>query len=475
MNNTMFSIIVPAYNVEEYIEDAIKSVLRQNYENYEIIVVDDASTDNTLSILNSIKSDKLKIYSIQHKGVSYARNFAIKKAKGDFIIFLDSDDMLESWTLFNVNKIIKKDKDITTFIGMYNTIKEDNSLFGCKSETLKPQKINNKTKSKVLEYLYLNRIVYTVWRFIVRKDIIIDNELFFLEGLIHEDEEWVPKMLANSKKFYLIDKPFYNYRIRQNSIMNSDNHLYRQKCLVKIAGYLLEYSEKEPDEDLKKLYSRSAYKNLFQAYLLVRKNSSPIEPEKELETKTLKNIIIFGTSRSGKTTLANLISKKTGYNLICIDNIVSGFQKGFPDLNINHSNRDGTSTNQLSRFLEPYIKSLNGINQKLRNIYYIIEGSYFNFETLTKYKDDFVVIILTTNYKNVESCYENIKKHDKNYDWTKKLTDTELFEYSKNLMSNNKYIVEECEKHGIKYYDMSVNRKKKLNLILQEIEFLVRR
>jgi len=92
MKNTIFSVIVPLYNKEKYIRRTIISILNQTYGNFEIIVINDGSTDNSLSIVKSIKDKRIKIYSRKHEGVSCTRNFGIKKAVGEYIAFLDADD-----------------------------------------------------------------------------------------------------------------------------------------------------------------------------------------------------------------------------------------------------------------------------------------------------------------------------------------------------------------------------------------------
>ena len=92
----MITIILPIYNVEKYLEESLKSILNQSYKDYELIVVDDGSTDKSLSILNKYKSkfNKIRIFTEDNRGVSEARNLALGHAKGDYILLVDSDDFL---------------------------------------------------------------------------------------------------------------------------------------------------------------------------------------------------------------------------------------------------------------------------------------------------------------------------------------------------------------------------------------------
>ena len=94
--NGMVSVITPVYNREKYIEECINSVREQSYQNFEIVLVDDGSTDNTLDICKNLakKDSRIKIFVGEHKGVSFARNIALDKAEGEYLFFLDSDDVI---------------------------------------------------------------------------------------------------------------------------------------------------------------------------------------------------------------------------------------------------------------------------------------------------------------------------------------------------------------------------------------------
>ena len=113
-NNLMISIIIPTYNREKFIANAIKSCLSQTYEYIEIIIIDDFSTDNTKKVIEKIKDKRIKyIKLLNHKGASYSRNIGIKKAKGNYISFLDSDDAFLPEKLENqLNNLIIKKSDL---------------------------------------------------------------------------------------------------------------------------------------------------------------------------------------------------------------------------------------------------------------------------------------------------------------------------------------------------------------------------
>jgi hypothetical protein len=184
----------------------------------------------------------------------------------------------------------------------------------------------------------------------------------------------------------------------------------------------------------------------------------------------LKNIIIFGSSRSGKTELAKRLSKKLNYNIVMVDSLVSAFQNSMPELEINHSNRDGKSINNLEPFLLAYLKSINKMDKKARNINYVIEGSYFNFDKIIELQEKFIVVILLSELDSPKDYYDMLKEFDKPHDWTYNLSDEELYKYCENLYSHNKYLLSKCNENNIAYYNTAINREDVFEKILNDIK-----
>ena len=109
-NTILFSVVMPVFNVEKYVREAIYSVINQNYQNYELILVDDGSTDSSGIICDEYAKNNAKIKTFHKKngGLSDARNYGIKKSDGRYIVLLDSDDALEKDSLYNLENIIKE-------------------------------------------------------------------------------------------------------------------------------------------------------------------------------------------------------------------------------------------------------------------------------------------------------------------------------------------------------------------------------
>lgn len=265
MSSKLFSIIIPCYNSEKYIDDALKSVSIQTFDNYEIICVDDGSTDLTLKKLRLWKScfgGKLKIICQKHGGVSKARNMALNKSKGKYIVFLDSDDKMESGLLQSLSVVINNSNP-DCVIGEFKCIAE-RGMKKLTCENLDKNKIINKSQADVLEYLHQLRFIMAVWRFVIKTAIYKDNRLFFNENVVHEDEEWLTKILMYCYTFQCVDLPFVTYRRRGNSITtNPTNFNYASK--LEIANNLLSFSE-QFDGYKKRFILRKAYRLCKEIY-----------------------------------------------------------------------------------------------------------------------------------------------------------------------------------------------------------------
>lgn len=219
--DTVLSIIVPVYNVEKYLKACIDSILVQQLEDYEIILVNDGSTDASGEICNEYaqKYEKIKVIHQKNGGLSSARNTGIDNATGKYIGFVDSDDyivpemyknLVETAKKYNaqmvtcryfcfedqpdVENISIKGKKMKSKISVYNT-----------EDTLKEFFIRNIPES-VCTNLYLAEL----W-----------SKYRFVEGEINEDTNVVYKLLASSKKTVVLDEKFYGYRKRYGSITNS--------------------------------------------------------------------------------------------------------------------------------------------------------------------------------------------------------------------------------------------------------------
>lgn len=205
------SVIVPVYNTEKYLKNCIDSLLKQNFEDYEIIVINDLSPGDAEEIIKSYNDKKIVyIKNKTNKGIGYNRNLGIKKAKGEYVCFIDSDDY------------VKED-----FISkMYNYSKENN-LDLCVCDYVNVDEEGNKLKEFnlsdfcITNYEENNKILCEInlapWNKLYKKDMLVKNKIEFSETLKYEDLSFVALSIKNSKKIGKINEQLNYYTIHNNS------------------------------------------------------------------------------------------------------------------------------------------------------------------------------------------------------------------------------------------------------------------
>lgn len=261
------SFIVPVYNVASYLRKCVDSLLAQDYDDYEIILVDDGSTDGSGEICEEYVRTfengdcKLEIKCIhQHNaGLSAARNAGIKIAKGDYICFVDSDDYWQPNVLGALMAQIERDDlDVLRFRLQYVQIVNSEELrvnSERRYEGFTPYKSdpfagNDYSEEPTDGVTFLNTRMNTqcyAWTFIVKRSMFYKDlklkieDCKFTEGIYFEDTDWTPRMLVKAKRVASTDRVVYNYLVRQGSITNATNRAKQQKVLddkVRLVGEL---------------------------------------------------------------------------------------------------------------------------------------------------------------------------------------------------------------------------------------------
>lgn len=214
----IFSVIVPIYNVEKYLRECIDSVLSQNFEDYEIILVNDGSPDNCGKICDEYgdKYSHIKVIHKENGGLSDARNFGMKAASGDYLIFLDSDDFWEGTNvLSDLFEIIKRDHNPDVILHGYTRVG-----VAIKEEHLSDLIIKeNNNFINDFEYLVSKGIYYnSIWTKVLKRKLLLENNLFFEKGLLHEDIPYCFDLVFYINSYSIYPSNFYQYRVRESSI-----------------------------------------------------------------------------------------------------------------------------------------------------------------------------------------------------------------------------------------------------------------
>lgn len=235
------SIIVPFYNVEEYLKECIDSLLNQDVPR-EIILVNDGSTDSSGIIADSYQQTHKQITVIhqENQGVSAARNVGLIHANGEYVLFIDSDDWVEKNSIKHLYiQAIKSNADMV--LGGTRYCYSD-KLYEPYAQILEKYHNNYFTGKEWFSTLFASGVYYLlVYCYMYRRQWLIDEKLHF-ENVIHEDELWVCMALSKAQKVAILNNTFYNYRQRPGSIMHSLHNKKRLKSLFYIANSLTEYS-----------------------------------------------------------------------------------------------------------------------------------------------------------------------------------------------------------------------------------------
>lgn len=232
MSYPLVSVIIPVYNVEEFLQECLESVIKQTYKNIEIITIDDGSTDNSLEILKQYASNDGNITIINQKnsGQSVARNKGIAETKGKYIYFLDSDDYILPETIENlISKMEKNNLDLIRFAAEPFS---DNINYKVNKKQYDFRKYFSTEKLyKKSEFLNINLQAFSSSPvlYVVKRDMLIKNKIKFKPGIIHEDELFTLRVFLNANYTMYDSNFYYKRRYRIGSTMTLQNGARNKK------------------------------------------------------------------------------------------------------------------------------------------------------------------------------------------------------------------------------------------------------
>ncbi|MBR6505472.1 glycosyltransferase family 2 protein [Candidatus Saccharibacteria bacterium] len=272
-----FSIIVPVYNVERYVRQCIESILSQTYDSYELLIIDDGSTDGSGKICDSFSGlPQVKVFHRKNYGVSNARNFGIRKAVGDYIMFIDSDDYLFSQDcLAKLAYVLKTEKpDVLQYKFIYYYERKKSYHFVddiiCNNDDILFNKffvmIRNSTLSAGCDK-------------IIRRSIITDNDIFFNENILSEDLDFSLCLYQHINSLTITNTDVYVYRQQRNGSTTNGVSRKRVKSLWYVINKWCSYNYSA--EETKKMFlSYLAYQYLILLSIVGRNNSTKEEIKK---------------------------------------------------------------------------------------------------------------------------------------------------------------------------------------------------
>ena len=265
------SVIVPVYNSGPYLDDCIKSIVNQSYRPIEIILVNDGSTDRSFEIITgySMRDDRIVVISQPNRGVSAARNAGLSVAKGEYILFVDSDDTIRN----DAVEILCRQAILT---GTEIVLGDMLSFYPDGKQIPTFQRSTKYSKPPLLsgEQCFVQLVETKTFPpssciYFTKRSFILKRRLFFEEGIVHEDELWCIKALVCAQQVSVMDFFYYFYRVRRGSIMRSDNRKYRIYSFFRVAKALEEFAAglKERQEFVQAI--GFVYVRIFYNYFLI--------------------------------------------------------------------------------------------------------------------------------------------------------------------------------------------------------------
>lgn len=244
LHSNIVSIIVPVYNVAQYIEDCLSSVIQQTItECIECIIVDDCGQDDSMTIATrfiSNYSGPISFRILHHeanRGLSCARNTGLKAASGEYIYFLDSDDCISNDCLENLIKPLNTEKyDIIVGNFRVNPNQNYHTRLNLPDGTI----IRNED---ILEQYGSFNIYMMAVNKLCNRRFLLENKLFFFDGILHEDELWSYKIAVHTKSMYIVGSHTYIYNIREGSIMTSSKRQRRIDDLLTVCKEMVKISK----------------------------------------------------------------------------------------------------------------------------------------------------------------------------------------------------------------------------------------
>lgn len=238
----MISIIISVYNVEKYLDECLKSIFNQTYKDMEVIIINDGSTDNSLTIINKYRKKYSNIVYIEqeNKGLSDARNLGLSIAKGDYILYIDSDDYIDSQMLEFMIQKLETDKSDMVIIG-HNEFYDDMASKGV-DIFLDVDNQRVYTGKEVADLMLNCNIMGVAWNKLYKKEKLLKENFNFESGRYTQD--WYPtfKHISTLEKISFVNLPLYKYRLRRGSTTSKKNEK-RLKDYNYAVSNILKYAE----------------------------------------------------------------------------------------------------------------------------------------------------------------------------------------------------------------------------------------
>lgn len=315
-NNALISIIVPVYNMENYLEKSVFSIINQTYKNIEILLIDDGSSDNSGSICDTLEKSNKKLIKTYHKkngGLADARNYGLKKANGRYVCFVDSDDLINKTMIEKLYEMIIENNAQVSACNFKYIYDDNYNIKICNSKEIIKKKIILGRNDSLKIMVNLNeKFAPNVCNKMFDKSLFTDD-CFFPTGRLYEDMIVTTKVLSKIDKAVYIDCDLYYYLQRKNSITGKFNnqefdHIvmsqevlnYIESNVVDVKKYFITYHAINSISVINKMIKNNCFdKSLYNDIKdFIHKNKKIIYNDKNLSKLKKIQIKIFEKSKA---------------------------------------------------------------------------------------------------------------------------------------------------------------------------------
>lgn len=266
-----FSIITPVFNSEKYLSQCIKSVLRQDFCDFEFILVDDGSNDSSLEIIKKHASDtRIKYFSKVNQGQGVARNLALQKAKGKYILYLDADDWLEKGALRKLDEKFKKDDCDIIFFNVFefhqDTLLKNEFRYIDTYSKFKDAPFSPFEARQIL--FNSNALPFKAYK----REFLVENKIKYSATRFIEDSEFYFKAMLCANKVSCLDEYILNYRIHQSSTtFKGANRIATIEKTFLLCEKILDESKYNDCKEIRQDFLRNRLRQIFYYYYLAKK------------------------------------------------------------------------------------------------------------------------------------------------------------------------------------------------------------
>lgn len=314
-----FSIIIPMYNVQQYIRKCVDSLTCQSMGDFEIIVVDDGSADESARVVSELakRDPRIKLFSKENGGQSTARNHGLRQSSGDYVIFIDSDDFVQSDDFLATirDEIEKTSADVVMYrYNKYFESRTDNQLEKCGYSFESAKEITD--TNKLIPILAASDAYYgSAWTKAVRRSLLIDNGIEFDEDLRCEDIDWSYRIVEKAKKMACVDREFIAYRQREGSVTKQGSLRNAEDFLKTVEKYKARYESLDTniDEELRQGLLSTLAK--YYSNLLINYGRIKDKDKREMKSRFKALASLLDYAKSSRPVIVRKVYRVFGFSL----------------------------------------------------------------------------------------------------------------------------------------------------------------